>query len=113
MSSVAHKLNYRIRLAINETERSILGCLNLGLREPDGVAILSIRSLSQMTDLSEQTVRRSCRSLAEKGLISISSMTREDGSRSANEYRITVVGRKVLESEPIPSSALIPEHRRG
>lgn len=110
---MAHKLNYRIRLAINETERSLLACLGVELRGTDGSVAISASSLSKKTSLTEQTVRRSCRSLADKGLISISAMTREDGSRAANEYRITVVGRKVLESEPIPSSALIPERREG
>lgn len=110
---MARKLNYRILLAINETERALLGCLDVQVRASGGVAVLSARALSEKTSLNQQTVRRSCRSLAEKGLIIVKPMTREDGSRSANEYRITLAGRLVLESEPIPSSALIPERRRG
>ena len=110
---MARKLNYRILLAINETERALLGCLAAEVRESGGMAVLSAHVISEKTSLNQQTVRRSCRSLAEKGLIIVRPTTHEDGSRSANEYRITLVGHLVLESEPIPRSALIPERRRG
>ena len=113
VSSVARKLEYEITFAINETERALLGCLGDELRQSGGSVILSASGISVCLRFTVQSARRSCRSLAEKGLISVSPKTREDGSRAANEYRITLLGWKTLESKPLPRPSRLPERRKG
>lgn len=113
VSSVARKLEYKITFAINETERALLGFLGVELRQAGGSVVLSASGISQSLSITEQTARRTCRSLAEKGLISVSPKTREDGSRAANEYRITLLGWKTLESKPLPRPSRVPERRKG
>ena len=113
VSSVARKLEYEITFAINETERALLGFLGVELRQAGGSVVLSASGISQSLSITEQTARRTCRSLAEKGLISVSPKTREDGSRAANEYRITLLGWKTLESKPLPRPSRLPERRKG
>lgn len=101
---MAHKLQYEITLFINETERTLLGWLGNELKEPGARVRIPARDFSERLNIPEQTVRRSCRSLASKGLISISSSTHPDGGRAPNEYRITFVGWEVLRSEARPRS---------
>lgn len=113
VSSVARKLEYKITFAINETERALLGFLGVELKHAGGSVVLSASGISQSLSITEQTARRTCRSLAEKGLISVSPKTREDGSRAANEYRITLLGWKILESKPLPRPSRLPERRKG
>ena len=113
VSSVAIKLYYEIKFAINETERDLLAFIGFEARRVGASVSLSLSGISQGLSITEQTARRTCRSLAEKGLISVSPKTREDGSRAANEYRITLLGWKILESKPLPRPSRLPERRKG
>ena len=113
VSSVTCHRRYRIDFTINETEDALLDYLGVEMRRTGTSVVLSVVGISQTLNIPEQTARRTCRSLAEKGLISVSPKTREDGSRAANEYRITLLGWKTFESEPLPRPSRLPERRRG
>lgn len=113
VSAVARKNEYTVTFTINDTERRLLIHLAVAARLPGSAVSLSASGISRSLNIPEQTVRRTCRSLAEKGLISVSPKTHEDGSRAANEYRITLLGWKTFESEPLPRPSRLPERRRG
>lgn len=102
---MAQMLDYEVKITINETERSLLQSLSLELDGKGSAAVVPAVVFCRRLGYSVPTVRRSFRSLARKGLISMRSCTRADGSRDANEYRITVVGWLVLSEKGRPRRA--------
>ena len=98
---MARRIDYHIGLdiSINETERELLRCLRDLTSRPGEPVSMTARGLSERLKTSTATVRRACRALSRKGLILSQDVRREDGSRAANEYVITLVGWEVLRSK--------------
>lgn len=96
---MARKVEFEIKLTINETEHRLLHCLGELAPKQGQVAVVSASRFSSLLNTSVATVRRSCESLDEMGLISKRGKVREDGGRDANEYVITLLGWEVLRSK--------------
>ncbi len=98
--SLAKKITYPITLeiTINESELAFLKFLDKRLAGEESVS-LTTKEISSKLNTSDSSVRRCYRSLAQKGLISVATGYRDDGSYTANSYAVTIVGSMVLRLE--------------
>lgn len=97
---MAKKIVYSLSLeiTINETELAFLKFLSKRQGNERHIAFTS-KEVADKIGASESSVRRIYRDLATDGLIFVNEGRREDGSRTANSYGLTLMGRQILLAE--------------
>lgn len=97
---MAKKIVYSLSLeiTINETELAFLKFLGKRQGNERHIAFTS-KEVADKIGASESSVRRIYRDLATDGLIFVNEGRREDGSRTANSYGLTLMGRQILLAE--------------
>lgn len=97
---MAKKIVYSLTLeiTINETELAFLKFLSKRQGNERHIAFTS-KEVADKIGASESSVRRIYRDLATDGLIFVNEGRREDGSRTANSYGLTLMGRQILLAE--------------
>lgn len=87
-----------LEITINETELAFLKFLSKRQGNERHIAFTS-KEVADKIGASESSVRRIYRDLATDGLIFVNEGRREDGSRTANSYGLTLMGRQILLAE--------------
>lgn len=110
---MSRRVDYRITVdvSINESDLALLECLGMAGAACGSPLRLPAKWFARELNLSLATVRRSFKTLHEKGLIVMRGGTREDGGRDANVYEITALGLKVLNSQGFMRPRRLSEER--
>ena len=88
-----------MEVSLNESDLALLRLIEQRTAGSSSPRNLTARTLAEGLHMSLATARRSCRNLADKGLVTMSRRMREDGGRDANAFEVTRLGFAVLRSE--------------
>lgn len=84
-------------IRINETALAVLDEVFRRAEASNGVAVASLAELGEATGCSRRSARHVCRTLRERGLLTVMVRHAEDGGQEENAYVLTAEGLRILE----------------
>lgn len=79
----------KAQIAPTTIAKAVLVCL-ADYADADGVAWPSVPSLAKEVQVSDRTVQRALRALAECGIVSVTERVRQDGGQTSNGYQLAM-----------------------